>query len=45
MLLYYQLYIFLENQTNAIYRKHEKVEVLQGLIQADFQGGDHFSFM
>ena len=23
----------------------ERWEVLQGLIQADLQGGDHFSFM
>ena len=35
----------LENWTNAIYRKHGKVEVLLGLIQADFQGDDHFSLM
>ena len=39
MLLYYQSHIVLENWTNTIYNKREKVKVLQGLIQADFQGG------
>ena len=39
MLLYYQSHIVLENWTNTIYNKRGKVKVLQGLIQADFQGG------
>ena len=37
--------MFSENGTAATCRKRGKVKVLQGLIQADFQGADSFSFM
>ena len=36
---------FLENWITAIYGKQGKMKVLQGLVHADFQGSDHFSFI
>ena len=45
MLLYYQWSIL----NNIFFQKIElmqsKVEIFQGLIQVDFQGGDRFSLM